>query len=137
MDNTHFSFFSSGINEKRVETVIPPVIPSVYSPDEDIDEGLEEWKYSLIGRLDLVKMKFAYAAEALKKQWKTTNSYQMIPLGKGYFIIKLKNEVDMLYIWNVFWQVDTQVLKLKFWEHNFNPAAQKSNYTFVWLNFPG
>ncbi|XP_026459324.1 uncharacterized protein LOC113359984 [Papaver somniferum] len=77
--------------------------PSVYISDEEIDESINEWKFSLI----------------------------------GFFIIKLDNEVDMRYIWNGYWIVETQVLKLREWETNFNPAAQKITTDFVWINFPG
>ncbi|XP_026459325.1 uncharacterized protein LOC113359985 [Papaver somniferum] len=81
-------------------------------------------------------MKFAVAEEALRKQWKTSGNYQLIPLGKGFFIIKLANEVDMKYIWNGFWKIGSQIFKLRLWEPNFNPAARKSTTSFVRVNFP-
>lgn len=32
--------------------------PSLFIPDDIIDNCVDEWKFSLIGRLDLVKLKF-------------------------------------------------------------------------------
>ncbi|XP_026384059.1 uncharacterized protein LOC113279594 [Papaver somniferum] len=133
LNNPNFSFFS----EKIIDNGVTSSVPSLYIPDEEIDESIGEWNFSLIGRLDFVKLKFAAAEEALKKQWKLTGDYQLIPLGKGFFIIKLSNEKDMKYIWNGWWKIDSQILKLRLWEPNFNPAAQKTTTAFVWVNFPG
>ncbi|XP_026428911.1 uncharacterized protein LOC113324841 [Papaver somniferum] len=137
INNNNFSFFSSESNSKRIESEIPSVVPSCYISDEDMDDSLNEWQFSLIGRFDFVKMKFSVAGESLRKQWNTSGNYQLIPLAKGFFTIKLTNEVDMKYIWNGFWKVESQILKLRFWEPNFNPAAQKTITAFVWINFPG
>ncbi|XP_026398802.1 uncharacterized protein LOC113294632 [Papaver somniferum] len=82
-------------------------------------------------------MKFVVAVASLRNQWKLTGNCQMIPLGKGFFIIKLDNEIGMRYVWNGYWMVETQALKLREWEPTFNPAAQKVTTTFVWIHFPG
>ncbi|XP_026410530.1 uncharacterized protein LOC113305739 [Papaver somniferum] len=106
--------------------------PVLFISDEDIDESLNEWKFSLIGILDFVKLKFETAVTSLKNQWKLTGAVQLIPIGKGFFIIKLDNEIDMNYIWKGYWMVDSQTLKLREWEPNFNPVNQKSTTAFVW-----
>ncbi|XP_026410764.1 uncharacterized protein LOC113305989 [Papaver somniferum] len=137
MSNNNFSFFSTEQSGKRFESEKSYLIPSLYIPDEKTDESLNEWRFSLNGRLDFVKMKFVVAEDAFRKQWKLSGNYQLFPLGKGFFIIKLANELEMKYIWNGFWKVDSQILKLRLWEPNFNPAAQKSTTAFVWVNFPG
>ncbi|XP_026430948.1 uncharacterized protein LOC113328071 [Papaver somniferum] len=110
---------------------------AVQEDDEDLDESIDEWKFSLIGRLDFVKLKFTTAEEELRKQWIIKGKFKLIPLGKGFFVIKLENEIDMKYIWNGYWMVNSQVFKLRLWESNFNPTAQKSTTTFVWVNFLG
>ncbi|XP_026459676.1 uncharacterized protein LOC113360378 [Papaver somniferum] len=56
---------------------------------------------------------------------------------KGFFIIKLDNMEDMNYIWKGFWKIESQILSLRAWEPNFNPAAQKTTSAFVWVIFPG
>ncbi|XP_026417292.1 uncharacterized protein LOC113312773 [Papaver somniferum] len=111
--------------------------PSFFIPDEVIDECLDEWKFSLIGRLDLVKLKMNTVSEALLKQWQLKGKVQFIPLGKSFFIIKLDNLEDINHIWQGFWKVDTQILCIRSWEPNFNPAAQKTTSAYVWVIFPG
>ncbi|XP_026436579.1 uncharacterized protein LOC113334566 [Papaver somniferum] len=143
---------SSGLKEKSFETnfrttskIILDLLecgthgnsPSLFIPDDIIDDSLEERKFSLIGRLDLVKIKVKIAESTLRIQWKLKGSVQLIPLGKGFFIIKLENEEDKLHIWSGNWVVEEKNLTLKNWEPNFNPAAQETTSAFVWVNFPG
>ncbi|XP_026419603.1 uncharacterized protein LOC113315553 [Papaver somniferum] len=111
--------------------------PSLFIPDDIMDDSIDEWKFSLIGRLDLVTLKFKIAESTLKRQWKLKGYVQLIPLGKGYFIIKLDIEEDKMYILAGNWIVEEQNLSFKNWEPNFNPAAQKSTSAYVWVNFPG
>ncbi|XP_026419801.1 uncharacterized protein LOC113315757 [Papaver somniferum] len=110
---------------------------TVFISDVVIDESLEEWKFSLIGRLDLVKLKLIVAETNLRKQWKFTGKCQIIPIGRGFFIIKLENGVDMKHIYEGFWEVETQVLRLRYWERDFKPELQKTSSAFVWVVFPG
>ncbi|XP_026399023.1 uncharacterized protein LOC113294860 [Papaver somniferum] len=110
---------------------------SFFIPDEVINECLDEWKFSLIGRLDLVKLKMNNVSEALLKQCQLKGKVQFIPLGKGFFIIKLDNLEDRNHIWQGFWKVDAQILSIRAWEPNFNPAAQKTTSAYVWVIFPG
>ncbi|XP_026410720.1 uncharacterized protein LOC113305944 [Papaver somniferum] len=111
--------------------------PSLFILDEVIEKSLNEWKFSLIGRLDLVKLNINVAATSLKQQWDIKGSLQFIPLGKGFFIIKLDNEADRSLIWKGLWMVESQILKLRAWEPNFNPETQKTSSAFVWISFPG
>lgn len=142
----------SGMNRKTFENkfsetakIIPDLpesgthgkSPSLFLPDDIIDDSIDEWKFSLIGRLDLVTLKFKIAESTLKRQWRLKGNVQLIPPGEGYFIIKLEKEEDRLYIWSGNWMVEEQNLTLKNWEPNFNPTVQKSTSTFVWANFHG
>ncbi|XP_026383637.1 uncharacterized protein LOC113279146 [Papaver somniferum] len=111
--------------------------PSLFIPDDVIEESLSEWRFSLISRLDFFKMKMEVPATSLRKQWAIKGTLQFIPLGKGFFIIKLDNEVDRNIIWKDLWMVESQTLKLRAWEPNFNPETQKTSSTFVWVSFPG
>ncbi|XP_026377632.1 uncharacterized protein LOC113271921 [Papaver somniferum] len=92
--------------------------------------------FSLIGRLDLVKLKFETTVTSLNNQWKLTGNSHFIPIGKGFFIIKLEYEIDKEYIWNRYWEVESQILSLREWEPNFKPANQKVTTAFVWAHFP-
>ncbi|XP_026396167.1 uncharacterized protein LOC113290794 [Papaver somniferum] len=110
--------------------------PFLFITDDIIDDSIGEWEFSLIGRLDLVTLKFKIAESILRRKWKLKGHVQLIPLSKGYFIIKLDNEEDKLYIWAGNWTVEEKNLTVRNWEPNFNPAAQKSTSAFVWVNFP-
>ncbi|XP_026428972.1 uncharacterized protein LOC113324912 [Papaver somniferum] len=133
----------SGSTAKSDEILKPDDLNRSFSdfvtfiPDEDIDESLEEWKYSLIGRLDLVKLKFWVAESSLRRQWKTSSKFQLIRIGKGYFIIKLENELYMNLIWNGDWEVESQYLKLRKWEPNFNPETHKTSTAYICVQLPG
>ncbi|XP_026416927.1 uncharacterized protein LOC113312392 [Papaver somniferum] len=111
--------------------------PSVFIPDEVIEERVNEWRFSLIGRLDLVHLKISVAASILKNQWKLSGNCQFIHIGKGFSIIKLDNKEDMKYIYEGLWEVESQYLKLRFWERDFKPEQQKSTSAFVWILFTG
>ncbi|XP_026378842.1 uncharacterized protein LOC113273316 [Papaver somniferum] len=110
---------------------------SIFIPDEIIYESLKEWRFSLVGRLDLVHLKFSLAESVLRKQWKRKGSIQLIPIGKGFFIIKLDNEDDMKLIYEGHWEVENQILSLRYWEKDFRPEFQKNSCAYVWVTFPG
>ncbi|XP_026399644.1 uncharacterized protein LOC113295530 [Papaver somniferum] len=111
--------------------------PSMFIPDDVIEDSLNEWKFSLIGRLYFVKLKMNTATTLLKQQWSLKGSLQFIPLGKGFFIIKLDNEDDKKHIWQGLWMVEEQTLKIRPWEPNFNPETQKTSLAYVWVTFLG
>ncbi|XP_026411021.1 uncharacterized protein LOC113306280 [Papaver somniferum] len=77
---------------------------SVFIPDEVIEDCLNEWRYSLIGKLDLVKLKMETVEASLRKQWIVKGKIKLIPLGKGFFIIKLDNEEDRSLICIEYWK---------------------------------
>ncbi|XP_026399508.1 uncharacterized protein LOC113295385 [Papaver somniferum] len=111
--------------------------PSLFIPDEVMDEYLDEWKFSLIGRLNLVKLKMSTVSETLLQQWQIKGKVQFIPPRKGFFIIKLDNMEDRNYIWRGLWKIELHILDLRAWKPNFNPAAQKTTSAYVWVIFPG
>ncbi|XP_026459382.1 uncharacterized protein LOC113360045 [Papaver somniferum] len=111
---------------------------AIMIPDELLDNSLDEWKFSLIGRLDFQKLKIELADRVLKDQWKLKGNSQLIPMGKGFFVIELDNEDDQNRIWSGgLWQVENQILKVREWEPNFKHENQKSSTAFVWAHFPG
>ncbi|XP_026451422.1 uncharacterized protein LOC113351697 [Papaver somniferum] len=94
-------------------------------------------RFSLIGRLDLVNLRLSVAEPILRKQWALTGTCQFIRIGKGFFIIKPVNEEDIKLVYEGLWEVDSQFLKLRFWERDFKPEEQNSSSAFVWMLFPG
>ncbi|XP_026384303.1 uncharacterized protein LOC113279868 [Papaver somniferum] len=43
----------------------------------------------------------------------------------------------MKHIWDGDWVVDSQNLKIRKWEPNFNPESHKTSMAYVWVQFPG
>ncbi|KAF6165530.1 hypothetical protein GIB67_015853 [Kingdonia uniflora] len=69
-------------------------------PEAGFLRGVERYKFSLIGRLDLMKVKLVVARTKAMSKWSLAGNYQFIPLSKGYFTILLDNESDKLRIWS-------------------------------------
>ncbi|XP_026451371.1 uncharacterized protein LOC113351638 [Papaver somniferum] len=105
--------------------------------EDNNNNRYDSWKFSLIGRLDFLRIKFGDAMAILRNQWKLTGNCQLIPLGKGFFTIKLSNEVDQNYIRNYRWNVEDRVLRTRNWIPNFRPANQRNSHTLVWISLPG
>ncbi|XP_026417562.1 uncharacterized protein LOC113313052 [Papaver somniferum] len=121
--------FSENLNSTKV--------PSVDLLDDLFEESLNPWKFSLVGRLDLQKIKFIDAALILRNQWKLVGHCKLIPLGRGFFTIKLDNKIDRAYIKSSIWEVTNQILKVRNWVSNFRPANQRSSKAHVWITLPG
>ncbi|KAF6175072.1 hypothetical protein GIB67_038985 [Kingdonia uniflora] len=86
-------------------------------------------KISLIGRLDLQKVKFKAAQEYARTQWKLLGKCKLIPLGKGFFIIKLDNESDKIHIWGQGpWMVEKILMRLpsELWSHKIVMSLGKT-----------
>ncbi|XP_026428838.1 uncharacterized protein LOC113324764 [Papaver somniferum] len=122
-----------GLHQNNVESKIP----SVELPDDLFEEGLNPWKFSLIGRLYLQKIKFVDAAIILRQQWKLVRKCKLIPLGRGFFTIKLDNEVDRMTIKAGLWEVNNQVLQVRNWVSNFRPSSKRTSKAQVWVRLPG
>ncbi|XP_026416977.1 uncharacterized protein LOC113312440 [Papaver somniferum] len=113
------------------------VIPSIGLPDDLFEESISPWRFSLIGRLNLQQTKFVDAAVILRQQWKLTGDCKLIPLGRGFFTIKLDSETDRQYIKEVKWEVLNQILQIRKWISNFRPKSQKNSKAMVWVRLPG
>ncbi|XP_026451979.1 uncharacterized protein LOC113352367 [Papaver somniferum] len=73
----------------------------------------------------------------LRFQWKLIGNCKLIPLGRGFFTIKLDNEVDRQYIKEGKWEVLDQIIQIRKWISNFRPESQKTSRAMVWVRFPG
>ncbi|XP_026383987.1 uncharacterized protein LOC113279507 [Papaver somniferum] len=80
---------------------------------------------------------FVDASIILRQQWKLTGDCKLIPLGRGFFTIKLDNEKYKQYIKEGKWEVLDQVLQIRKWISNFRPESQKTSKAMVWVKFPG
>ncbi|XP_026454556.1 uncharacterized protein LOC113355818 [Papaver somniferum] len=113
----------------------------VESPSIDLINNAEErydaWKFSLIGRLDLTRLKFSEVVLNMKNQWKLEGQCKMIPLGKGFFTIKLDNEKDKMGIKAGKWEVGDQVLWIRNWIPGFKPENHRTSSAMIWVHLPG
>ncbi|XP_026417225.1 uncharacterized protein LOC113312703 [Papaver somniferum] len=129
---------SSNIDSNNSVDLINPVEES---SSIDLVKGTDDrcaiWKFSLIGRFDLVRLKFSEVVLDLKSQWKLTGQCKMIPLGKGFFTIKLDNEKDQGYIKAGKWEVRHQELWIRNWIPNFRPENHRTSFANIWVHFPG
>ncbi|KAF6151149.1 hypothetical protein GIB67_002401 [Kingdonia uniflora] len=112
--------------------------PSIQIPEAGFLIGVERYKCSLIGRLDLLKVKLAVARSEALSKWNLSGYCQFIPLGKGYFTIFLDNEADKVRIWGGGpWHIDCQLLRVNIWTPDFDINKQKNTHAMVWVKFPG
>ncbi|XP_026428561.1 uncharacterized protein LOC113324454 [Papaver somniferum] len=118
-------------------TKISEKCPSISLIDDQEDNRYDSWKFSLISRLDFLRIKFADAMNILKSQWKLNGNCHLIPLGKGFFTIKLSNEEDKNYISNYRWDVQDQVLRTRNWIPDFRPENQRTSHALIWVSLPG
>ncbi|XP_026435798.1 uncharacterized protein LOC113333590 [Papaver somniferum] len=121
--------FNENLNSQKV--------PFVELPDDLFEEGLNPWKFSLIGRLYLQHIKFVDDAVILRQQWNLVGDCKLIPLGRGFFAIKLDNETDRRFIKSGQWEVLNQVLQIRNWVSNFRPSNQRTSKAQVWVRLPG
>ncbi|XP_026458596.1 uncharacterized protein LOC113359132 [Papaver somniferum] len=123
----------------RVVNILEPTenFPSITLIDDNGENRYDSWKFSLIGRLDFLRIKFVDSMGILKNQWKLSGECQLISLGKGFFIIKLPNKEEKNYIRNYRWDVQDQVLRTRDWISNFRPENQRTSHALVWVSLPG
>ncbi|KAF6157009.1 hypothetical protein GIB67_039770 [Kingdonia uniflora] len=113
-------------------------VPSIKLPRSCYQSGLDKFKFNLIGRLDLLKLRLAEVWKMAGEVWKLKRGFCLIPLGKGYFTIQLECEEDKLHVWvGAPWIFDCQWLRLTPWAQNFSPSTQKNSCALVWIQFPG
>ncbi|XP_026417564.1 uncharacterized protein LOC113313055 [Papaver somniferum] len=137
MDNCPEIIVNLDTSSAKSDSVVGKKIPLIELPDDLFEKNLDPWRFSLIGRLNLHKIKFVDVVIILRSQWKLVGDCKLIPLGRGFFTIKLDNEIDRDHIKSKVWEVKDQVLKVRDWVYNFRPVSQRSSKAFVWVRFPG
>ncbi|KAF6155076.1 hypothetical protein GIB67_035823 [Kingdonia uniflora] len=115
--------FADKLKQKPIDLSILPLptmrgdFPSIPIPEAGFLRGVERYKFSIIGRLDLLKVKLAVARSEALRKWNLSGNCQFIPLGKGYFTILLDNEADKMRIWGGGpWHIDG--LGTEYWEED-------------------
>ncbi|XP_026459410.1 uncharacterized protein LOC113360076 [Papaver somniferum] len=82
-------------------------------------------------------MKFSDDVSNLKSQWKLVCQCKIIPLGEGFFTIKLDNERDQNYTKAGNWEVYNQTLWIRNWIPDFRPELHRTSSAMVWVHYLG
>ena len=95
-------------------------------------------KTNLRGRLVLNKGDKPYATKdiqlKLQKIWKTTGTWRMLSLGRGYYEFFFAIETDMCIVWAVGTvNLKSCVLRLFEWAKDFNMHAHRNTHAQVWI----
>ncbi|KAF6149716.1 hypothetical protein GIB67_038116, partial [Kingdonia uniflora] len=107
-------------------------------PRVELSESISTYQYSLIGRLDLQKIKLVTIQAYARTNWKIKGTCKLIPIGKGFFIIKLESEEDKIYIWSRGpWMVEQMPMRLIPWNPFFSVDRHCNSNALIWCKFPG
>jgi len=98
---------------------------SIKISPEIYEKGLAVCKRNLGGRLVLNKGDKPYTTkeiqQKLEKQWKTTASWTMLSLGRGYYEFFFTSELDLRTVWSSGTvNLKPGVLRLFEWAKEFN-----------------
>ncbi|KAF5191655.1 hypothetical protein FRX31_018758 [Thalictrum thalictroides] len=55
---------------------------------------------------------------------------------KGFFMVRLSCEEDLVRIWGSSWKFGGQMIRLTKWTPDFDPDLQKSTNALLWVKFP-
>ncbi|KAF6135040.1 hypothetical protein GIB67_014089 [Kingdonia uniflora] len=112
--------------------------PFILILEGEVVIGVSQFNYSLIGRLDLQKVKFIDVQKCARNKWKISGQCKLIPLGKGFFITKLDNEIDKIYVWSHGpWIVEKMSMRLMPRSLFFSVDNHKNTNALIWCKFSG
>ncbi|KAF6142955.1 hypothetical protein GIB67_003911 [Kingdonia uniflora] len=82
--------------------------------------------------------KFGNVQEYTRTKWKISGKCKLIPLGKGFFIIKLDNKNDKIFIWSHGpWIVEKMPMRLMPWSPFFSVDNHHNTNALIWYKFSG
>jgi len=116
---------SRSVNENLPQPIIRGDEVSIKISPEIYEKGLAVCKRNLGGRLVLNKGDKPYTTkeiqQKLEKQWKTTASWTMLSLGRGYYEFFFTSELDLRTVWSSGTvNLKPGVLRLFEWAKEFN-----------------
>ncbi|KAF9621063.1 hypothetical protein IFM89_016087 [Coptis chinensis] len=112
-------------------------MPSIRLTKQAIERGRRYCQFSLIGRPDFNKIKLKEVKKIALNLCKEKGDWKLVPLGKGFFMIRLVCEEDLRNIMGGGpWRFGDQILCLSKWTLDFDRAIQRSFTAFVWIKFP-
>lgn len=90
--------------EALPEPVMNGEVPMIMLPKIAVERGREYCKYSMVGRLDFRKISIMRARVLAQQIWALTGDWKMIPLGNGFFMLKLNSQDECVKIWSQTWK---------------------------------
>ncbi|KAF9594178.1 hypothetical protein IFM89_028835 [Coptis chinensis] len=120
-------------------------MPSIKLPKKAVERGRIYCKYYLVGQLDLQKIKLDDVHSIAADKWNPQSDWKIIPLGKGFFIIRgkgffiirLTSETDWRRIWGGGpWRFGEQTLRLSKWTPDFDPNVHIKTKALIQIKFP-
>ncbi|KAF5179052.1 Zinc knuckle cx2cx4hx4c [Thalictrum thalictroides] len=112
-------------------------IPSIRLPKQAVERGRHYCKHCLVGRLEFSKITLAQVKTTAQKLWGPEGVWKIIPLGKGFFMVRFTAEEELMRIWTGGpWKFVDQVLRLSKWTPDFDPEIQRSTKALAWVRFP-
>lgn len=123
-----------------VEALPSPVmngdVPTVTLGREALERGRNFCRFSLIGRLDFGKMSIVRARALAAELWAPAGDWKLIPLGNGFFMLRLVSRDDFIRIWAQPWKFGNQTVRFIRWTPEFDTDKQKSANALTWVRFP-
>ncbi|KAL5723537.1 hypothetical protein ACHQM5_006925 [Ranunculus cassubicifolius] len=80
-------------------------VPTITLPKVVVERGRRYCEFALIGRLDFKKVSLNRVRVIAADVWKPTKEWKVIPLGKGFFMLRLESKDDYVRIWSQAWKV--------------------------------
>ncbi|KAL5723152.1 hypothetical protein ACHQM5_006580 [Ranunculus cassubicifolius] len=111
-------------------------IPSITLPKAVVERGKAYCQFSLIGRLDFKKFSVERARSLTAQVLAPRGVWNLTPLGKGFFMLRLDNRDDFVRIWAKSWKFGNQVVKSTQWYPEFDPEKQVPSTSLLWVRFP-
>lgn len=111
-------------------------VPTVTLGKKALERGKLYCQFSLIGRLDFGKMSILRARSVAAQLWAPVGEWKMIPLGNGFFMLRLESKDDFIRIWPQTWRLGNQLIRFIRCTPDFGPDKHKSANALLWVRFP-
>lgn len=76
-----------------------------------LKRGKQFYQYSLIGHLDLGNISLLRARSIAMEIWNPNGYWRLIPLGNGFFMLKLDSRDDFMRIWSQTWKLGNLLIR--------------------------
>ncbi|XP_020261132.1 uncharacterized protein LOC109837342 [Asparagus officinalis] len=125
-------------NGFNLNYIQPDIKDSVTFDEDEWNEGGSIWKFSLIGQVLGLNIKYKAMETYVKKIWGSLALPEICLLKPGLFLFKFKNLEDMsIILENGPWFLGSRPLLLKSWSIDDELEKRKDSVYPVWIHLPG